>query len=85
MLSPYYVVLPTLGIYVVLLAVLLHAVTSLETQVLEQMAAYHTDRCTAADGAICTIPLTSLDNRGGAVVLHALCGHTSLCTAGLLL
>ena len=71
-----YVVTPTAGIYIVLFAVLLHSISSLET-VAEDVSHSRDGHVTSSPSlAVATLPST--DARSVCVVLHSMVAHHSM-------
>ena len=80
----YYLVTPSVGIYLVLVGILLHCIGTMESTAVECMHAGNsmvltTSRYTTAS----TTPLPNGDARSTAIVLHSMVAHNGMSTAGL--
>nr|ATQ37495.1 cytochrome c oxidase subunit 1 [Rhynchopus euleeides] len=80
-----YVVTPTVGIYLVLVAIALHGIGAMESVVLESTHARNTISYTSTSGMhiSSTTPLPNSDARSTAIVLHSMVAHNGMCSATL--
>lgn len=80
-----YIVTPTVGIYLVLVAIALHGIGAMESVVLESTHARNTISYTSSSSMLIssTTPLPNSDARSTAVVLHSMVSHNSMCSTTL--